>query len=357
MIPFKVNADYEVELFHNKIAPPAINQSIEFLLFFLASNPLYSQKTYSEDYLRHVAELTGRTPTIVAQGNFENFWGPLKNKDLEKWWNSKLTSTELIMSKGWCADTYIIKNEDDLKIINWNIDLLLKDPFGMSGQKFQLLRQAMTLQERKDTVLKAIAQGPVILEPWFNRKFDFSQYLFPNGKLIAYQNQVDGKFQYKGTIFQNFMSADLRDLFFYSQITEEKWASFRSQTQEVIDFYSQHPNEYGFSIDSFVYEEKGELKIRVMSEINYRRTMGRAAYELSEKFAADKSWTALLLAKASSLKPLWKLTSGIEGVMVLSPGDSRFEVIFLAAKNRDEGLKLIDRLNGLLPDSQFSVEL
>jgi hypothetical protein len=357
MMPLKVNADYEVELFHNKIAPPAINQSIEFLLFFLNSNPLYSQKKYSEDYLRHIAELTGRTPSIVAQGKFENFWGPLKNKEIEKWWNSKLTSTELIMSKGWCADTHIIKNEDDLKSVNWKKDLLLKDPFGMSGQKFQQLRQAMTLQEREATVLKAIAQGPVILEPWFNRKFDFSQYLFPNGKLIAYQNQVDGKFQYKGTIFQNCISADLRDLSFYSQITEEKWASFRSQTQEVIDFYSQHPNECGFSIDSFVYEEDGELKIRVMSEINYRRTMGRAAYELSGKFSADKSWTALLLAKVSAGKPLWKLTSGIEGVMVLSPGDSRFEIIFLAAKNQEEGLGLVERINVLLPDSQFTVEL
>lgn len=357
MIPLKVNADYEVELFHNKIAPPAINESVEFLLFFLSSNPLYSQKKYSDDYLRYVAELTGRSPSIVNQGKFENFWGPLKNKEIEKWWNSKLTSTELIMSKGWCTDTHIIKNENDLEIINWNKDLLLKDPYGMSGQKFQLLRQDMTVKEREGLVLKSIPQGAVILEPWFNRKFDFSQYLFPGGKLIAYQNQVDGKFQYKGTIFQNFMSADLRDLSFYSQITEEKWAYFRTQTQEIIDFYSKHPNEYGFSIDSFVYEEEGGLKIRVMSEINYRRTMGRAAYELSQNFAADNSWTALLMAKASAARPLWKMASGIAGVMVLSPGDSRFEVIFVAAKNQEEGLRIVRSLNALLPDAQFSVEL
>ena len=43
--------------------------------------------------------------------------------------------------------------------------------------------------------------------------------------------------------------------------------------------------------------------------------------------------------------------------MVLSPGDSRFEIIFLGAKNRDEGLKLIEKINGLLPDAQFTVEL
>ncbi len=356
MIPLKVNADYEVELFHHKIASPAINQSIEFLLFFLSSNPLYSQKKYSEDYLRYVAQLTGRIPCIVDHGKFENFWGPLKNIEIEGWWNSKITSTELIVSKGWCADTHIIKNEDDLQSISWNRDFLLKDPYGMSGQKFQVLRQEMTEKERVSLVLKAITLGPVILEPWFKRKFDFSQYLFPNGKLIAYQNQVDGKFQYKGSIFQKFLSADLKDLSFYSQINEEKWTSFRSQTQEIIDFYSQHPNESGFSIDSFVYEEEGELKIRVMSEINYRRTMGRVAYKLSEKFAEGKSWTALLMAKASSGKALWRLASGIEGVMVLSPGDSRFEVIFLSAKNQAEGIRLIDGLNTLLPDSQFTIE-
>ena len=228
----------------------------------------------------------------------------------------------------------------------------------MSGQKFQVLLQKMTLIERQDLVLKAINIGPVIIEPWFNRIYDFSQYVFSDGKIIAYQNQVDEKFQYKGTIFNNLKSSCLQDLSFYDQVSEDKWDLFRSQTQDIIDFYSEHPNEYGYSIDSFIFEEEGELKIRVMSEINYRRTMGRVTYDLSEKFSHDRNWTALLLIKKMPLAPaLWKLLSGIEGIMVLSPGDSRFEIIFLAAENKDEGLRLIEKLNGLLPDGKFTVKL
>lgn len=357
MKAFKVNADYEVELFHKQLAPPAINQSIEFFLFFLNESPLYSQKSYSTEYLKYVEELTGHKPIVLSSGPFDNFWGPLKNKEIEKWWNSKITSTELMIQKKWCADTYIIKSEADLPTINWHRDLLVKDPFGMSGQKFQLLRHDTPLAERQVTLLKALKHGSLIVEPWFNRKFDFSQYLFPNGKLIAYQNQVDDKFQYKGTVFNNYQSARLEELSFYSQISEGSWAIFRQQTQAIIDFYSQYPNEYGYSIDSFVYEENGQLKIRVMSEINYRRTMGRTAFELSEKYAADKKWTALLMTKNSGTIPLWQLLTGVAGVMVLSPGDSRFEIIFLSADNREQGFHLIQQINKLLPDAQFTVKL
>jgi hypothetical protein len=358
MKPFKVNADYEVELFHNKLAPPAINQSIEFILFFLSSHPLYTQKEYSSEYLNYIEKRTNHIPEIVKAGSFENFWGPLKNKELEKWWNSKITSTELIINQGWCADTHIIKNEDNFKTINWSRDLLLKDPFGMSGQKFQLLLKKMSLSERQEMILKAIASGPVIIEPWFNRLHDFSQYIFPDGKLIAYQNQVDEKFQYKGTIFNNLKSSCLQDLSFYKQVSEEKWSIFQVQTQAIIDFYSQHSNEYGYSIDSFIYEEEGELKIRVMSEINYRRTMGRLTYELSEKFSNDRNWTALLMMKKNPLvQPLWQRLSSFEGMMVLSPGDSRFEIILLTAENKNEGLKLIEKLNALLPYGKFTVKL
>jgi hypothetical protein len=356
MKPLKVNADYELELFHHKRASPAINHSIEFLLFFLSDRPLYSDKKYSADYLKYVEKLIGRTPQIIKDGPFENYWGPLKSYDKEKWWNSKITSTQLMVQEGWCNDTHILKNETDLEKLNFNRDLLLKDPFGMSGQKFQLLRCEMSLNERQEILLKALAQGPLIVEPWFNRIYDFSQYLFPDGRKIAYQNLVDRNFQYKGTFFNNFQSARLEDLPFYSRISETKWVHFRSQTEVIIDFYSQRPNEYGYSIDSFVYEENGQLYIRAITEINYRQTMGRITYELAEKYSPNKRWSGLLLTKSVPKAPLWKICADMEGIMVLSPGDSRFEIILLKAKNQIEALNLIEKLNSLLPDGQFTIK-
>ena len=172
MKPLKVNADYEVELFHQKLAPPAINQSIEFLLFFLESRPLFSEKKYSAEYLDYVEKLTGNAPQIVNKGPFENYWGSLKNIEVEKWWNSKLTSTELIIQKKWCTETMVIKNEEDLTEINPNKDLLLKDPYGMSGQKFQLLKSEASLKERQEVVRKTIKNHPIIIQVNF--------FLYPN---------------------------------------------------------------------------------------------------------------------------------------------------------------------------------
>lgn len=358
MIPLKMNADYEVQLFHQQIAPMAINQSIEFLLFFLSDKPLWSTKKYDPEYLDYVKSLTGRAPLVIGEGPSENYWGLLKNRKTEQWWNSKITSSELLIQNGWCPDTYIINDEADLAEVRWDCSLLLKDPFGMSGQKFQLLPEEMSLRERQSIIKKVLAFGPVILEPWLNRKYDFSQYFFPSGKNIAYQNQVDDKFQYKGTLFRHWPSASLEDLSFYSFIKEEEWASFRQRTQSIINFYSSQPNECGYSIDSFIYEDQGHLKIRVMSEINYRRTMGRVAYELAKIFADGHPWNALLLAKTNlSSLPLWKRLAKMDGLMVLSPGDSRFEMILVSAKNQEAGMKLIEKANDLLPEGQFSIEI
>lgn len=355
MKPLKVNADYELELFHHKKASPAINHSIEFLLFYLNDRDLYSDKKYSTDYLSYVEKLTGHCPRIIRDGAFENYWGPLKSYDKEKWWNSKITSTQLLIQKGWCSDTHILKNKMDLEKLNFSRELLLKDPFGMSGQKFQLLRRDRDLKERQEIILRALDHGPLIIEPWLNRIYDFSQYIFSDGTRIAYQNQVDENFQYKGTIFSNYQAAQLKHLPFYSRLSEEKWAYFHSQTEAIIEFYSREANEYGYSIDSFIYEDEGELKIRVMTEINYRQTMGRITYELANKYAPAKKWKALLLTKCVSGAALWKRCLDLEGIMVLSPGDSRFEIILLSAENQNEALELIEKLNSLLPDGKFSI--
>lgn len=357
MKPLRVNADYEVELFHQKLAPVAINESIEFFLFYLSTNLLYSKKKYDPEFLKYVEGVTGQYPEVTTKGPFENYWGPLKDLTIEKWWNSKITSTSLIIKEMWCKNTHIISSEADTEKLDWAQDYIVKDPFGMSGQKFHLLKKDMSVSEREGVIHKSLNSGPIIIEPWFNRKYDFSQYVFPTGEMIAYQNIVDNKFQYKGSIFENIYAAELKTLPFYEKLNSKQWDEFENQTQKIIEHYGKYPNEYGYSIDSFVYEEKGELKIRVMSEINYRKTMGRVTYELSQKYADHHPWTALVLTKSSpDSSPLWK-TLKEQNVMVLSPGDSRFEILLLKAINAIEGQLLLDKLSRLLPNTQFTVKL
>lgn len=358
MKPYQVNADYESVLFHLKSSPPVVNQAIEFLLFFLESRTLYSRKKYSQAYLEHVKTVTGREAAVTSEGAFENYWGPLNNFELEKWWNSKLTSTQLLIDRKWCEQTRILRKEADLAELSWDETYVLKDPTGMSGQKFQLVRTSESISERRAQILRTLASGHQILEPWFDRKFDFSQYVFPDGKVIAYQNHVDGKFQYKGTLFSDHETPTLESLPFYSRLSPRVWEQFRQQTQEIIQFYSQKKNQLGYSIDSFVYEEGSELKIRAMSEINYRRTMGQVTYELSKLYGTFGNWSALLVLKCVVLeKPLWEILKPLREVLVLSPGDSRFDLIFLSAGDEASAREVVSQMNALLAHTELSVQI
>jgi hypothetical protein len=358
MSALKVNADYETELFGYSKAPLIVNQSLEFLAFFLSDRPVYTSKKYTPDYLDYVERITGHRPETISTGEFENYWGPLKNLELEKWWNSKITTTELVIKKGWCHHTFIIRNSSEIKDINWARDYLLKDPFGMSGQRFKILYEHMDLPEKRIHIENALKNGPIIIEPFFKRKFDFSQYVFPDGKIISYENIVDKNFQYKGSLFSDLTHPELTSLNFYKLIHENEWESYQTQTLEIVNFFSKYKNEIGYSIDSFIYEEDGQFKIRALSEVNYRRTMGRVAYELSLRYGHGKSWTMLKLIKSNPKinfrKTLHRFLEN-KSVVLFSPGDTRFEILLLLADDKFEGEKLMIHLNELLSDGQSTI--
>ena len=358
MSALKVNADYETELFGFSKAPLIVNQSLEFLAFFLSDRPVYTTKKYTPDYLDYVERITGHRPETISTGEFENYWGALKNLELERWWNSKITTTELVIKKGWCQHTFILRSSSEIKDINWARDYLLKDPFGMSGQRFKVLYEHMDLNEKINHLENALKNGPVIIEPFFKRKLDFSQYIFPSGKIISYENVVDKNFQYKGSLFSDLTHPELENLNFYKLIHEDQWESYQIQTLEIVNFFSKYKNEIGYSIDSFIYEEDGKLKIRPLSEVNYRRTMGRVAYELSLRYGHGKNWSMLNLVKSSPKINIRKTLQSFlknNSVIVFSPGDTRFEILLLLADDKFEGEKLMVKINELLSDGQSTI--
>jgi hypothetical protein len=347
MRALRVNADYESVLFHGRPAPAMVNQSLEFLAFFLSPKPLLSQKRYAPDYLDYVHEKTGHRPRVLEHADeVENWWGLLKDTERERWWNSKLTSVEFLRSKSWIDGLCVLSSQQE-SLPTSHGSYLLKDPYSMSGQKFQVVSAGGAIQWRDHKVL--------IAEPLLNRKWDFSSYVFPNEKCITYQNLVDQNFQYRGSIFPNWTQADLNHLPFYSSINPELWEEYQSRLSEVVSFYSRFPNEIGFSIDAFVYEKNG-LLIHPLCEVNYRRTMGRIAYELSERFAKDDPWTGMFLFKPGRM-PAWKQLKSDPNMLVLSPGDTRFEVLFLKAKDRTQALEKIESLETLLPHAQAAIHL
>ena len=359
MKAIKVNADYEAVLFNLKKSLPIINESLEFLAFFISDKKIISHKKYTSDYLDHVESLIGRMPQVMSEGIAENWWGALKNIPLEQKLNSKEMSAELNISEGWCTDTHIISDMTELPILDKTY--LAKNPYGMSGQNFSLVEYGRL--ENLESMLK---RGKVILEPFLERVYDFSHYIYPNGIKICYQNIVDQKFQYRGTLFQDYTNPDIKLLSFHSAVEKSEWDEWKEALEKIITHYRTPELECGFSIDSFIYREKNKLKIRYLSEVNYRRTMGQVAFELSMKFGGLRKWSLFVLAKNSGLTfsamkeklaPLKWSEELSSGVVLLSPGDVRYDMFFLSAVNAIEGKELFNDLKKLLPDSEFSIEL
>jgi hypothetical protein len=353
MKAIKVNADYESVLFNNKPLP-VVNEALEFLAFFLDERPVLSPKKYSDIYLKHVEYFTGRKPLTIHEGDFVNWWGPLNNLQMERELNSKETSAKLN------PDSFILTSLNDLPSLE-NKTFLAKNPFGMSGQNFSLVEEGRT--ENLEVILR---KGKVILEPLFERIYDFSHYVFPNKIEICYQNIVDSRFQYRGTIYNDYTSPSIQNLSFYDEVSPEEWKNFKTALTSIRETYERQNLSCGYSIDSFVYRTNEKNKIRALSEVNYRRTMGMVAFELSLKFGGIRKWSAFLLSKSSGmsfedmqkiLKPIsWKAETS-RGVILLSPGDVRYDMFFLSALNKKEGTQLVQELRNLLPDSEFTVEI
>lgn len=359
--PVRVNADYESVLFTgNPISK--INEAMEFLALYLEDAPLYSLKTYPENFLNYVEEVSGIRPSFVNAGPSENWWGELKDLELEKWQNSKLTSTKLSLSNSWLHDTYILESTADVESLpEMEFPLLAKNPHEMSGRGFKFYQHGIGEKEKAELSLM-VARAPLILEPWLQRKFDFSHWVFPDGKTISYETIVDSRFQYKGTIFNNWREASVENLSFYQSISPERWSEFQSRLQQIKDFYSvKKPFQelkFGFSVDSLVHELDSELSIHPLCEVNFRRTMGRVAYDLSRKYAQEFSWTAFLLLPetAGSFDKTLPLRSE-KRLIHLSPEGGRFCMVFLMAKDKSEASNLMEELKDLLALSELPVKI
>lgn len=349
----RVNSDYESVLFNNK---PSLetNQAIEFLAFFLETVPVMTSKQYSPEYLKHVEEISGCRPNLSTHGEFINWWGPLKDREKEKTLNSKLTSAEYLKTIAPGNNVLVLNNPTEVEKIKFPGKYLLKNPYGMSGRGFKLVTN---LDEAK-----TVKTFPMVVEPFFDRIYDFSYYIYPDGQTICYQNLVDAKFQYKGTFLTDYRKPTLENLDFYSELDSSEWQKFSQQLSLIKEYYlslATGNESFGFSIDSFVYQENGHYKIHPLSEVNFRRTMGRVAYDLAAMYAGKRSHVMFILEKGykdrggfaklkERLSTIMLQPQSSSGVILLSPGDALFEMFLICAEDERDLLKLQQKIKELL---------
>ena len=140
----------------------------------------------------------------------------------------------------------ISRKKGDLKtaseILEKDKSYIAKSPYEMSGRSFRLIDPLKT-EENFLWAEKALQKSPLIIEPFFNRKWDFSHYVFPDGKVICYENKVDEKFQYKGSVFHN-EAQSVENLSSYASLEKSEWDKFQNALQVIIAHYKNSKMNY-----------------------------------------------------------------------------------------------------------------
>lgn len=266
---FSINTDYESVLFQNKPSLKMIRE-LEFLSLWLVDS-VKNTVAYSDAYLDRIQKITGRKIELKPKAtNFTNWWGELKNLDVERFLNSKETGQSLERRIDESAGI-ILTSIDDLHQLDSSKTYLFKSFDGVSGKGHKFVHQ-----------LKA-QDFPLLAEVLHQRVIDFSCYIFPSGERIYYQNFISPQFSYKGSFFDLNNANNLLELDFVKERNHLDWKKYQTQVDQIEEFVRSR-GKGGFSIDSYIHQEG----IRTLCEINYRRTMGVTAFEIARIFPGKR---------------------------------------------------------------------
>lgn len=343
----QANFDYEYQLFNlpsHQIK--AFSLELECLYFFTEHQPceLLTQKIYSNEYLDYVASLTGQMPQLTLTGIATPWWGSLKNIELEKKLNSKITSTTFAIQNNFAQPkTKIIHSESELAIAEER--MVLKDPYQMSGRGFFRFDNGELPKAKK----WAEARYPLIQEPWLAKKYDIGTYYFPKIKqLTSYLNFSNAQGNYKGTqVWSN--PVEQFDVFTGLGINLDK---FFANMVIIKDHYLSLGATEGFSIDSFTYQDDAQTHCYFLSEVNYRKTMGWVTCQLKKylnQYRVGELFIHKRINTYTSVRELLKVIShnSPQQILLLSPPENQFLLFFLRANDQLELSSLENSLDNI----------
>ncbi len=247
--------------------------------------------------------------------------------------------------------------ENAIKEFNSNgcVELVAKAPYGTAGRGFKLIDKASSMQNVLswcEQILKT--QKTIIVEPWVERKKDFSilfDYKEGECKTIGVTEMIINKQGgYKGC----WLNVDGLDELVSGNL-------FNKINQLLRDEFKAHVNalkSLPFSLDGFVFKDcDHKSALRVISEFNFRMSMGRVAHMIIEKVAANKCAMFRIL-NISSLNSADKKRIYIhhkmeinqskwsEGICFLTPilKNTKFCAIMIVSSNKNNVLQLFDKL-------------
>lgn len=331
MTLFRANFDYESELFWGKQEDWAVTL-LEHLFFFSSSekNTLFTSHRYAVDYLDHVKNVMGHRPRTSSLGEPENWWGKIKNKELEKKINSKVTSFEIANRLGVNTSNgrvvMTLKEAEDFFEVEK--DVFFRHPYERAGRVSFRISSEKEFRENADRIKKILKGQPLIVDKYFeNRKWDLGSCLVQNGGVFETTYQIKNLNDEKGVFRGAVLLSDL----------------IQSEELEKIGkaYYELGARDF-IQVDSFAHEDG----ISWLCEVNYRKTMGFVVNRLNRLLDLDERLVFLMTPKSwikeyFSYAQLLEEVSDFDGIIPLSPIDSPLYCWMIRGESRQDIFDLL----------------
>ena len=314
---FRLNPLFEFELgaYPEKFNPnPTIlkkAKSMEYLFFILSKEKdfvVLSEKInpYFEEYLKKKFrgmgeylsrdEILNQDSNLVEWGRFHSIDqdGTIKD-DIEKIKTSKLLNSKISQLKIYKTEDILHSRilEKGTEIQNPNFPLLFKPDFSFSGIYHKIL-------QTKEELFKFQKNHPKngVIQEYKNRVLDFSFLYEIENKSINFFCSTEMQINDKNT----YISSRINSEYSLKNITEKYKIDFTQIHKKIKNlvqsFLSEIQIDYKgpLSVDGFIYKEKDLFVVREISEINFRYTMGRILYEVSNFFSEHKEHSLLTVS-------------------------------------------------------------
>lgn len=294
MKTYRVDLDYESFLFDPNYRECSISnlkiiKEFEYIFFLVNREEcvLKNARDYEKSYLNKLRNLDFFIPQLNPNAiSTTNWWGNRHNYSIEQNLNSKITSANLGLKANWGFYQGAFVNSSDqveehVKKFPEQENWIIKRPYSFSG----IGHYQFESKNMNKFIMNKIITGEVLLEPFYKRIFDIgTTFIVTDGEIrrqfmVENINSSNGGF--KGGIGANTCGKfkdHIREKYHYDLDELEKI------TKEIAQEYLDLGAINNIQIDSFIYKDKGILKMYPLVEVNYRKTMGLVIQSLADKY-------------------------------------------------------------------------
>ena len=306
---FRLNSLFELDLqfFPEIFNPPKIiknkSYSLEYLFYCITNldDYLFFSEIPDFDFLEYLSSRLGKRANPVLKKNqvkFHNLieWGSFhslkKNGEISvdydkvkssKILNSKLNQNDYLIRPKNFLSTSIKSFKEKLNHLNHlDFPYLFKPEYGLSGFGHKIIQNEETLNlffndnQIKNGVLQSFKKRFIDFSVLVDCKESEIEFLTLTKMNISNRNSYLSSTIYKNSKFKNLENEFSKIIF--ENIIHTSIFSIKSFMYSLNIKY-----EGPSSIDGFIYEEGG-IEYICISEINFRFTMGRILFELSNIF-------------------------------------------------------------------------